>query len=170
MISHRVFETAIGSCAVAWSASGVTATTLLVVDDADACKRLGITDPISDVAPPDWIETAIAELQAHLSGQTRPLREIPLDLSQATPFRQRVYATLRAEVPPGAVITYGDLATLVGNPNAARAVGSAMAHNPISLIIPCHRVVAAAGQLGGFTAAGSTNTKRLLLAIEGVTF
>ena len=90
---------------------------------------------------------------------------IPIEF-KGTPFQNKVWETLR-QVPLGRVITYGELARLSGYPHAARAVGSAMAHNRIPILIPCHRVVAANGRLGGFT--GGLDIKKRLLAIEEVT-
>jgi methylated-DNA-[protein]-cysteine S-methyltransferase len=81
-------------------------------------------------------------------------------------FHQQVYAVART-IPPGATLSYGEIATRLGDRSAARDVGEAMGQNPFPVIVPCHRVVAAGGKVGGFSAAGGVTTKLRLLAIEG---
>jgi methylated-DNA-[protein]-cysteine S-methyltransferase len=88
-----------------------------------------------------------------------------LDLRGVTEFRRRVLRAC-AEIRHGTTITYGELAERIGSPNACRAVGGAMAANPVPLIIPCHRVLAADGRLGGFSAIGGVATKARMLRLE----
>ena len=102
----------------------------------------------------------------HLAGEPVDYADVPVDLAGATPFQQALAAVLRS-VPWGEVVTYGELAALAGRPGAARAAGSFCAENRLSLIVPCHRVVAAGG-IGGYGANGLPR-KRRLLALEGVT-
>jgi methylated-DNA-[protein]-cysteine S-methyltransferase len=102
---------------------------------------------------------------AFFAGEDADFRDVPVDLEWATPFQRAVADALRA-VPRGTVVSYGELAALAGYPGAARAAGSFCAHNRFMLIVPCHRVVGAAG-LGGYGSAG-LDTKRRLLALEGV--
>ena len=90
--------------------------------------------------------------------------EVALDLSVGTPFQRRVWAALQ-QIPPGETRSYGELAAALGVPGAARAVGSANARNPLSIVVPCHRVVGADGSLTGY--AGGEARKRWLLAHEG---
>jgi O-6-methylguanine DNA methyltransferase len=104
-------------------------------------------------------------LADYFSGMVVDLREVPVAPSAGTPFQRSVWAALQA-VPHGHTVTYGDLALRVGSPNAARAVGSAVGANPICIVIPCHRVLAAGGRLGGFSSG--LDWKRRLLNIEGV--
>jgi methylated-DNA-[protein]-cysteine S-methyltransferase len=92
--------------------------------------------------------------------------DVPLCFDGVTRFRRLVYEALR-EVPRGQVVTYGALAVMAGSPGAARGVGGAMARNRFSLLVPCHRVVAAARKIGGFSAEGGVATKCALLALEG---
>jgi methylated-DNA-[protein]-cysteine S-methyltransferase len=130
---------------------------------------------------PAWIEdpeafAAIgAALDAALTGAPDPTRPrvpggapvpgaIPIAFRGGTPFQHRVWEELRT-IPRGKTVTYGELAARLGMPGAARAVGAAVARNPISIVVPCHRVVGADGSLTGY--AGGVERKRTLLAIEG---
>ncbi|MBV5336048.1 MGMT family protein, partial [bacterium] len=96
---------------------------------------------------PAWVHDAVRRLLAHLGGQPQDLRQIPLDLSDLTPFQRRVSEVLRA-TQPGQTLSYGDVALLAGSPGAARAVGQAVKANPVLILVPCHRVVAAKGPGG----------------------
>lgn len=109
----------------------------------------------------------VQRVRKHLEGVPDSFLDVPLDLTDVSGFDASVYRALR-DIPAGATITYGDLAAVVGSPGAARAVGRAMATNPIPLIVPCHRVLAAGGQLHGFSAYGGIVTKDRLLELEGV--
>ena len=91
-----------------------------------------------------------------------------LDLEGVPESHRRVYAAVRT-LPPGVTRTYGEIARLIAQPGAAQVVGQAMAANPWPLVVPCHRVVAAGGANGGFSAPGGVDTKLRLLAIEGAT-
>lgn len=119
---------------------------------------------------PAWREdpaafTAItAALDAHLGGDATATRGIPVAFRAGTPFQRRAWDALRT-IPAGTTVTYGELAARLGRPGAARAVGSAVARNPISIVVPCHRVVGADGSLTGY--AGGVEAKRRLLALEG---
>lgn len=106
-----------------------------------------------------------ARLNDYFAGSNVSFRDVELDLSWATPFQWAVADALRG-VPRGEVVTYGELAALAGFPGAARAAGSFCARNRFALLVPCHRVVGAAG-IGGYGTTG-TGVKRRLLALEGV--
>jgi methylated-DNA-[protein]-cysteine S-methyltransferase len=162
-----LFETAIGVCGIAWSGQGVVAVQLPDGDAAGTRARLLRRHPGAvEGSPPDEVQQAIADMQAHLAGQRRDLGTVRLDPEGIPPFNHRVYEVART-IPPGATTTYGALATRLGEPGAARAVGQALGHNPYPLIVPCHRVLAAGGHLGGFSAAGGRVTKLRLLELEG---
>ena len=103
-------------------------------------------------------------IAAYFAGDLRALASVRTDAS-GPPFHERVWRELRA-IPPGATTSYGALALALGSPRSARAVGSANARNPISLIVPCHRVIGAAGDLCGY--AGGERRKRWLLAHEAL--
>jgi O-6-methylguanine DNA methyltransferase len=107
------------------------------------------------------IDRALAEIQAYLSGRLRSF-QTPLDL-RGTPFQRRVWAEV-GTVPYGATVTYGDIATRIGHPRAARAVGAANGANPVPLFVPCHRVLGAGGALHGY--GGGLEIKAALLKLE----
>jgi len=105
------------------------------------------------------------ELKRYFRGEPVDFRDVPLDLTGCTDFQRAVYEATR-RIPYGKVATYGQIAKAIGRPNAQRAVGQALGKNPIGIVIPCHRVVASDGGLGGFT--GGLHWKRKLLRHEGV--
>jgi methylated-DNA-[protein]-cysteine S-methyltransferase len=116
---------------------------------------------------PTWIEDLIAKLQGYAEGKAVDFSEVPLALNHLTPFARRVVEACR-RIPRGQARTYGQLAAICGSPGAARAVGSVMAKNRFPLVVPCHRVLAAGGELGGYSAPDGLRMKRRLLAMEGV--
>ena len=120
------------------------------------------TPPAADV--PAALRLAAEELRAYFAGDLRAF-SVPLRLA-GTDFQRRVWAALRA-IPFGQVRTYGEIAAVIGRPGAARAVGMANARNPVAVIVPCHRVIAAGGRLGGYSAG--LWRKRWLLRHEGHT-
>ncbi len=105
------------------------------------------------------------EVQRYFRGETEALKDVPIDLTGSTAFERRVYEATR-QIPFGKVATYGQIAKAIGQPKAQRAVGQALGKNPIALVIPCHRVVASGGGIGGFT--GGLSWKKKLLRHEGV--
>lgn len=102
---------------------------------------------------------------ALLRGEPRDLRDLPLELDGLPEFQRRVYEIART-IPPGSTLSYGELARRMGVPGAARAVGQALGKNPFPIVVPCHRVLAAGGKMGGFSAAGGVSTKARMLRIE----
>ena len=120
-----------------------------------------------DSTPPPFVAHAIDAIVSLLEGHASDLTGVPLDFDDAIPeFHRRVYDVTRA-IKPGTTLSYGEIASRIGEPDAARAVGQALGRNPIPIIVPCHRVLAADGKTGGFSAPGGTATKLQLLAIEG---
>ncbi len=114
---------------------------------------------------PAETSSALAQVQAYLDGQ-RMVFELPTDISILTDFQQQVLqATL--QIPRGRIATYLDIARKIGNPKAVRAVGQALGRNPIPIVIPCHRVIASNGSLGGYSGGGGLETKVKLLQLEG---
>jgi methylated-DNA-[protein]-cysteine S-methyltransferase len=109
------------------------------------------------------IGEAVRQLAGYFKGGRQSF-DLPLDLTRLRPFQRQVLLEL-CRVPYGDVVTYGELARLAGYPGAARAVGGAMRHNPLPIVIPCHRVLPSSGGLGGF--GGRPELKRQLLELEG---
>jgi methylated-DNA-[protein]-cysteine S-methyltransferase len=160
------FETLIGPCSVVWSERGIVGLHLPESDESKAVARLRRRFPNAEQGPPPAdVENAIAAIGALLQGEPADLSGVALDLDRVPSFDRRVYEVARS-IAPGATLTYGEIATRLGDRNAARAVGKALGANPFPIVVPCHRVVAAGGKLGGFSAPGGADTKRRLLALE----
>ena len=155
---HATFSTPFGTCAIAWSNTGVTR---FLLPDPDR----GTSD--TETVPPTWIEEIIARVRRHLDGEAQDFSDVPFDYGRMPDFNRAVLrATL--EIKAGHTSTYGEIATAIGQPVAAsRAVGVALGLNPWPLLIPCHRVVAAGGKMTGFSGPGGVATKAKLLALEG---
>jgi methylated-DNA-[protein]-cysteine S-methyltransferase len=165
-ISFALFDTAIGRCAIAWSARGVVGVFLPEHDDAALRARIERRHPDARRgAPPEDVALAIDGITALLGGELRDLSGVAVDLDGVPEFSRRVYTVARS-IRPGATLTYGAIAAQLGEPDARR-IGEAMGRNPCPVIVPCHRVVAAGGKTGGFSAPGGAATKRRLLEIEG---
>jgi methylated-DNA-[protein]-cysteine S-methyltransferase len=161
-----LFDTAIGPCGISWGEQGVTGVHLPETDSGTTRAELGRRfHDAKAVEPPGFVLQAIAAIRALLDGGDPDLADIPLDPASIPPFNQRVYAVTR-RIPPGETLTYGEVAAAIGDPGAARAVGRALGENPYPILIPCHRVLAAGGKMGGFSGSGGVTTKRRLLAIE----
>jgi methylated-DNA-[protein]-cysteine S-methyltransferase len=165
-----LFETAIGQCGIAWTPDALAAVQLPEADtDGTRRRLLRTTGEIPELAPPPFVRSAITRIQALLQGAHDDLMDLPLDFSGLPRFHRQVYEITRA-IPPGEVLTYGEVARRLGDPGAARAVGQALGKNPFAPVIPCHRVLAAGGRSGGFSAQGGTETKLRMLEIEKARF
>lgn len=163
-----MFVTAIGVCGVAWSERGVTSVQLPERSPSVTERRLQARSASGGTSvPPAPVRAAIALLKRYFGGEKVELSGVALDLSGVAPFDRKIYDRARF-LAWGETATYGELARQAGSPGAARAVGRAMGSNPVPIIIPCHRVLAAGGKIGGFSAHGGTITKARLLALEGV--
>ena len=162
-----LFDTAIGPCALAWGEHAITGAQLPGANPAATRSRMRLRFPgVAECAPPPFAAAVVADIQALLQGQPRDLAAVPLDYSGVPDFHQRVYRAALA-IPPGRTLTYGAIAQQLGEPGSARAVGQALGANPFAPIVPCHRVLAAGGRQGGFSAHGGATTKLKMLAIEG---
>ena len=176
MSTHfALFETAIGACAVGWSEAGIVALQLPEPDRERTRARLSRRWPDAcEAPPPPAVQTAIDAVVTLISGAApdgigADLEGIALDLEDVPAFDRAVYAVART-IAPGQTLTYGEVAARIGEPGAAREVGQALGRNRIPIIVPCHRVVAAGGKTGGFSARGGVATKLRLLEIERATF
>lgn len=162
-----LFATAIGPCAIAWGEGGIVGLQLPEAREAATRARMRRRFPdASEGPPPPDVARAIVAIVALLRGEPSDLSTIGLDMDRVPEFNRRVYAVAR-EIVPGATLTYGEIAARLGDRGLARAVGQALGHNPFPIVVPCHRVLAAGGKLGGFSADGGVRTKRRMLAIEG---
>ena len=162
-----LFDTAIGRCGVAWGERGVAGVQLPEAGERETRARMLQRFPAAgEAAPPPEVQRVIDRIVALLRGEASDLSTIALDMDQVPAFHRRVYEAARA-IPPGMTLSYGDIAARVGAPGAARAVGQALGRNPFPIVVPCHRVLAAGGKIGGFSAQGGIATKRRMLAIEG---
>jgi methylated-DNA-[protein]-cysteine S-methyltransferase len=162
-----LFETPIGSCGIAWSERGIAA---LQLPEGSAertrARFLRRFPDRSEASPPADVQRVIDAILSLLRGEPADLSTVSLDYHDVPEFNRRVYELARA-IPPGTTVTYGEIATRLGDRSAAREVGQALSQNPIAIIVPCHRVVAANGKTGGFSARGGVSTKLRLLALEG---
>jgi methylated-DNA-[protein]-cysteine S-methyltransferase len=148
------FDTAIGTCGLRWSDAGITRVLLP-----------GKRELVDEGVPPATVLAAAEAITALLDGEKRDLRDIALDFDGVDDFRRAVYEATR-EIQAGETATYGEIARTIGDPGAARGVGSALGSNPFAIIVPCHRVLASTGALHGFSAPGGIATKRRMLEIE----
>ena len=170
-----------GPIRLAATERGLAALDQLVAHDAFAdrlARRFG-TAPVGIEAAPDGsgaraqLEAALAALGAFLDGDLAAFAGLPIDLVDRAAWDQRVLAAVRT-IPPGTTTSYGGVARMIGKAGAARAVGGAVGRNPIGLVIPCHRVIAGDGTLGGYGGGwwggrvAGLELKRELLAREGV--
>lgn len=164
-----LFDTPVGPCGVAWAERGLMGVQLPEASEARTRRRMLRRFPgAREAVPPPEVRRALHAIRALLRGESRDLSGIALDMRGLPPFRRRVYTAARA-IPPGATRSYGELAASLGAPGSARAVGRALGCNPFPIVVPCHRVLAAGGRAGGFSAAGGVATKLRLLALEGTT-
>ncbi|CAO5159146.1 methylated-DNA--(protein)-cysteine S-methyltransferase [Frankia sp. AiPs1] len=183
-----LFDTAVGRCGVAWGTAGLVAVALPAGADAatlallhrhlrdrrddgrHGCDGLdGDRHPAPGAtsdSPPAEVADAVERMAGLLGGVPDDLADVRVDLSGVPDFHRRVYEVTRA-IPPGTTLTYGEVAARVGMPGAAQAVGQALGRNPVPIVVPCHRVVAAGGAMHGFSAPGGIETKRRMLTIEG---
>ena len=162
-----IFDTALGRCGIAWNDRGINAVQLPM--GSEAMTRTRIRQRYGDIAesaPPAEVQNAINGIAELLAGKPRDLADVVLDLEDVPEFHRGVYDIART-IPPGKTLTYGDIAKRLGGVELSRDVGQALGHNPCPVVVPCHRVLAAGGKPGGFSANGGVVTKLKMLAIEG---
>jgi methylated-DNA-[protein]-cysteine S-methyltransferase len=165
---YVLFDAAIGKCGVAWSKCGLTRLQLPEQDRAATERRLN-RGGATPAEPPPEIWALIEELQKYFTGERTEFVGAILDPSGATPFDQLVYAATRS-LSWGETASYGEIARRIDDAGTARAVGQALARNPIPIIVPCHRVLGRGHWIGGFSAYGGIATKERLLELEGAHF
>jgi methylated-DNA-[protein]-cysteine S-methyltransferase len=164
--SYALFETAIGSCGIVWSEYGIVGVQFPQASEQASRKRLLSRFPSAcERTPPEAVQRTIDGIVALLRGERRDLSEAVLDCAAVPDFNRRVYAVARA-IPAGSTLSYGEVAARLGDRNLARDVAQALGQNPFPIIVPCHRVMAAGGKTGGFSAPGGVRTKLRLLSIE----
>ena len=169
LITHHsssfVSRTDAGWVAMAFTDSGLSALSLPVKTRDQAERSFAAKGmAVANVETFEQISRFADDLKRYFLGE-RVAFELELDLSDVTEWQRRVLLKA-AEIPYGELMTYGELAAAIGSPGGARAIGQAMARNPVPIIVPCHRVVAASGKLGGFSAG--LDWKRRLLRLEGI--
>jgi methylated-DNA-[protein]-cysteine S-methyltransferase len=162
-----VFSTSLGWMGLLGTQQGARQLVFGHDTPSEALAALGVQQ-LPDTEIPDWMQRAVEWLQDYSDGVSVDLNAIPLDLSHRTPFEERVRMQLR-KLPAGQTISYGELAAMSGRAGAARAVGTVMSRNPVPLLIPCHRVLAANGKLGGYSAPSGLAMKKHLLRLESQT-
>lgn len=152
-VKYTIMQTPVGDIRVAWCERGVV--------EVSTGKQLRVRPPASWKHDANLECPATEQLQEYFDG-TRQEFDLPLVL-EGTEFQKRVWRAL-AKIPYGATISYGELARRIGRPDAARAVGAANGRNPISIVLPCHRVIGQSGKLTGY--GGGLAVKEALLALE----
>ncbi len=169
MTTHgfTLFDTAIGRCGIVWGERGVVGVQLPEASVLATRKRLLERFPEArEGRLPPAVRRARDGIVGLLRGEATDLSAVALDMDRVPAFHRRVYEVART-IAPGKTLSYGQVATRLGMPNSARAVGQALGRNPFAIVVPCHRVLAAGGKAGGFSADGGVTTKLRLLSLEG---
>jgi len=163
-----LFESQIGRCGIAWANGGVVALALPGARDAATRALLLARCPeATEQPPPRPVARAIKNIERLLRGDKVSFDDLTLEMAGLPVFQRRVYEMVRG-IPAGTTLSYGEVAARLGSPGSARAVGQALGKNPFPIVVPCHRVLASGGKLGGFTANGGVDTKVRMLELEGV--
>jgi methylated-DNA-[protein]-cysteine S-methyltransferase len=166
-VKFAIAQDGAGSFGAAWTDAGIVGTWMHDRTDERTRRQILRAFPSAhESAPPPAIASVMADVVALLRGELRVIAA-ELDMHAIPEFDRRVYDLART-IPPGETMTYGAVAKALGEePMAARDVGQALSRNPFAPIVPCHRIVAANGRLGGYSAPGGASTKRRLLELEG---
>lgn len=164
--AFAIFDTGIGPCGIAWRADHIVGVQLPERDAAGTRARLMRRfRGAAEAPPPARVQRVIDDIHALLRGEPRDFGDVALAMDDVPEFNRRVYAIAR-RIPPGRTLSYGEIAAELGDRLLARDVGQALGRNPFPIIVPCHRVLAAGGKVGGFSARGGVATKLRLLSIE----
>jgi methylated-DNA-[protein]-cysteine S-methyltransferase len=163
--SYYLFDTTLGPFGIVWNERGLARLQLPETDRDATEQRLSAGARPGE--PPRAVQQAIQQIERYLGGERVDFASVAIDLAGVGEFRRAVYEAARA-VGWGQTASYGELAHRIGFPWGSRAVGQALARNPVPIIVPCHRILARDQRVGGFSAYGGTLTKQRLLALEGV--
>ncbi|HEU4535933.1 MAG TPA: methylated-DNA--[protein]-cysteine S-methyltransferase, partial [Polyangiaceae bacterium] len=164
---YTLFDSPLGWWGLAWGEGGLTRVLLPDASREATERRLVDAGATRCGRPPGWVGELARRLARHAGGSPQDFADVALDVSAVAPFARGVYEAAR-RVGAGRTVSYGEIARALGSPGASRAVGRALGQNPFALVVPCHRVLAASGRPGGFSAYGGLATKARLLALEGV--
>jgi len=169
-VGALVFETALGFVGIAWGEKGLTRLCLFQSEREQVERRLQKLDLAVDAQQemPDWVVALVRNVKTYAIGEEVDFTSVPVDLAGIDDFRLAIYDAAR-RLQFGETTTYGELAKRAGQGGLPRETGQALGANPVPLVIPCHRVLAAGGKIGGFSAPGGSTTKAKMLALEGVT-
>jgi len=174
-ISYYLFDTSLGTCGIAWKGpeSKNCHPAVIFLQLPDTSQHLTEEKIVRSTGglksdPPPPIAGIVERIRTHINGKTQDFSDITVDIAGLGSFTQQVLEACR-NIPAGRTMSYSELAHVIHRSGAARAVGQALARNPIPLIIPCHRVLTLDGRAGGFSAQGGVETKKWILAKEGVT-
>jgi len=166
-LAATLFDTAIGRCGIAWGERGIVGVQLPEAREFETRARMLQRFPgAREAPPPAEVQRAIDGIVELFQGKPNDLSDVVLDLDGVPEFHRGVYDIART-IPPGKTMTYGDIAKRLGGVELSRDVGQALGRNPCPVVVPCHRVLAAGGKPGGFSANGGVTTKLKMLAIEG---
>lgn len=167
-VAYTIIDTAIGPIGLAWNERGICRVALPERDRQRMESRFAARlDGAAPGEPPADVAAAIGLIRRYAEGEAVDFSDVAIDLDGVDLFRRAIYAAAR-KLGFGETTTYGGLADAAGHPGKARETGEALGRNPVPLIVPCHRIHAAGGKIGGFSAPGGSSTKEKLLALEGV--
>jgi methylated-DNA-[protein]-cysteine S-methyltransferase len=166
-LGFALFDTPIDCCGIVWNGRGIAGVQLPETDRRAVRNRIVRRFPgACEAVPPADVQRVVYDIVALLNGEPRDLDYAKIDTAALPDFHRRVYDVART-IPAGATLSYGEIAERLGDRLLAREVGEALGQNPFPIIVPCHRVLAAGGKMGGFSARGGVRTKLRLLSIEG---
>lgn len=165
---YCLFDTAIGACGISWNARGITQLQIADKDRETTEQHIRKRSGTEPATPPQQVSEVIALVRRYIDGERIDFSNVAVDIESVGDFRRKLYEALRT-ISWGKTTTYGGLGKMIGGEVAdAREIGQAMGKNPVPIIIPCHRVLAAGNKIGGFSAPGGISTKEKFLAMEGV--
>lgn len=169
-LSFALFDCAIGRCGIVWRARGIAGVQLPEKSEqATRSRLLRHYRTARETSPTADVQRVIDRICALLRGEAVDLSNVTLEDDGLPPFNRHVYEIARS-IRPGATLSYGEIAERLGDRTLAREVAQALSQNPFPIIVPCHRVLAAGGKMGGFSGPGGVRTKLRLLSIEGARY